>query len=282
MNIIYICKSIFKNNNSYFCTCNINILKNMIRISLFLLAIILLVSCSHKKQIIYLNNIKESSIYKIDGYSENSIQIGDILKIDINTVISEASLPYRNVEKELTTNSKEILLLNGFVVNKDSLINYPVLGKINVVGFTVDMLASKMKDLLIDGGHLTNPFVHVKKLNSKFTILGDVKNPGTFNHFDNQLNIFQAIGLSGDLLITAKRNNVKLIRQENGLRKIYKFSLNSNEIFDKPYFYIKSNDVIIVEPNFSKVKSAGFIGSPSSIASISSLLLSITLLLINN
>ena len=109
-----------------------------------------------------------------------------------------------------------------------------------------------------------------------------LRSPGTYFNYENHLNIFQALGFAGDLLITAKRKNVKLIRQENGLRKTYEFSLNNNEIFDKPYYYIKSNDVIIVSPNYSKIKSAGFIGSPASIASISSLVLSITLLIINN
>lgn len=252
----------------------------MNRSLLFLLSISLIVSCSHKKQIVYLDNIKKSSIDRIDVYNENAIQIGDILKIDINTVISEVSLPYSGNAKDNSTSS-DLVVIDGFTVNTDSSINYPTLGKINVVGFTEDLLASKLKDLLVDGGHLTDPHVMVKKLNSKFSILGEVRNPGTFIFYDNQLNIFQAIGLAGDLLITAKRNNVKLIRQENGLRKTYKFSLNSSEIFEKPYFYIKSNDIIIIEPNFSKIKSAGFIGSPESIASIASLLLSITLLIIN-
>ena len=248
----------------------------------FLLIISLFISCSHKKQIVYIDDVKRSSINKIDIYNENNISIGDILKIDVTTVISEAAFPYSSTDKDLSLSSKDVLLLNGYIVNKDSLINYPVLGKINVVGFTEDLLASKLKSLLVDGGHLNDPFVMVKKLNSKFTILGEIRNPGTFSFYENQLNVFQAIGLGGDLLITAKRNNVKLIRQENGLRKIYNFSLNSSEIFDKPYFFVKSNDVIIIEPNYSRIKSAGFIGSANSIASISSLVLSITLLLINN
>ena len=252
----------------------------MNKILLFLLIIALFISCSHKKQIVYLHDIEKSFINKIDVYNENAIQIGDILKIDINAIVPQASLPYR-IFNEFTATSNELLILNGFAVNNDSLINYPTLGEINVVGFTEDILASKLKDLLVDGGHLADPHVMVKKLNSKLTILGEVTSPGTFTIYDNQLNIFQAIGLAGDLLITAKRKNVKLIRQENGLRKTYKFSLNNSEIFDKPYFYIKSNDVIIIEPNFSKIKSAGFIGSPASITSISTFLLSITLLLIN-
>ena len=162
------------------------------------------------------------------------------------------------------------------------LIHYPILGEISVVGLTINELTIKLRNMFISNGQLTNPHISINIVNSKFTVLGEVSRPGTYFNYENQLNIFQAIGFAGDLLITAKRNNVKLIRQENGLRKTYEFSLNKREIFDKPYYYIKSNDVIIIEPNYSKIKSAGFIGSPASIASISSLVLSITLLLINN
>ena len=244
----------------------------------------LLYSCSHKKQIVYLNDLPKDDLYKIDSFYENSLEVGDILKIDVNTVIPEASIPYnqQNFKEKIQNQNIDILKINGYLVDKDLMINYPILGKINVASHTENELAKKIKLLLIDGGHLTNPHVKVKKINSKFTVLGDVKNPGTFSYYDNQLNVLQALGFAGDLLITGKRKNITLIREENSLRKVYKFSLNQRDLLKKPFFYIKSNDVIIVEPNFSKIKSAGFIGSPSSIASISSLLLSITLLLINN
>ena len=248
--------------------------------SLFsLLILILLYSCSSKRQLVYVDNINVGDINKVNFNIKNNIEIGDVLKIEVNTALPEASVPYNNIEKNINSRNNEIL--EGYKVDRDSTINYPVLGEINVVGLTEREIAFKMSKMLIDSGHLTNPHVKVNKVNSKFTVLGEVLKPGTYFNYEDQLNVFQALGTAGDLLITAKRSNVKLIRQENGLRKTYEFTLNSSELFDKPYYYIKSNDVIIVEPNFSKVKSAGFIGSPSSIASIASLLLSITLLLIN-
>ena len=118
-------------------------------------------------------------------------------------------------------------------------------------------------------------------VNSKFTVLGEVRNPGTFSYYDRNLNIFQALGYAGDITITGKRKNITLIREENGMRKVYDISLSKSELLNKPYYLIKNNDVIMVKPNFSKVKSAGFIGSPASIASVASLLLSVTLLILN-
>jgi polysaccharide export outer membrane protein len=249
---------------------------------LLLLVSSLLFACSFKNQLTYVNNGKEDNISKINFSKKNYIEIGDILKIDVKTALSEVSALYNNTDYINSTHNPDKLILDGYKVEKDSTINYPVLGEISVIGLTINELTIKLRNMLINEGQLTNPHIKINKVNSKFTVLGEVKNPGTYFNYENQLNIFQALGTAGDLLISAKRKNVKLIRQENGLRKTYEFSLNTSEIFDKPYYYIKSNDVIIVEPNYSRIKSAGFIGSPSSIASISSLVLSITLLIINN
>ena len=247
----------------------------------FLLSLVsfLIFSCSHKNQLTYVNNMKKGNISKVNYSIKNFIEIGDILKIDVKTVVAEVSVPF-NSQNTLDQNPNQ-MIIDGYRVANDSTINYPVLGDISVVGLTTNELAIKLRNIFINDGQLTDPQIKINKVNSKFTILGEVTRPGTYFNYENQLNIFQALGFAGDLLITAKRKNVKLIRQENGLRKTYEFSLNKSEIFDKPYFYVKSNDVIIIEPNYSKIKSAGFIGSPATITSISSLVLSITLLLIN-
>ncbi|MFL2574068.1 MAG: polysaccharide biosynthesis/export family protein [Flavobacteriales bacterium] len=247
------------------------------------LLIILFGSCSTKNQLVYLQDSNKNNISKLDHFQfKNSIKPGDILKIDVLTIIPEAALPYNKKINQISSQNIDELILDGYLVDDSSMINFPILGKISVNGLSENDIEAKMKSLLLEGNHLTNPTVKVKRLNSKFTVLGEVQNAGTFTYYDQKLNIFQALGYAGDLLITAKRKNIKLIRHDNGLRKTYIFSLNNGEIFDKPFYYIKSNDVIIVEPNFNKIKSAGFIGSPSSIASISSILLSITLLIINN
>ena len=253
----------------------------MKNIFMFFLCSFLFFSCSHKNQLTYINNTKEADISKVNFSINNFIEIGDVLKIDVRTVVAEMSVPYNTSSANINQDAKKYIL-DGYRVAKDSTINYPFLGKINVVGLSTNELAIKLRNMFISGGQLTNPQIKINKVNSKFTILGEVRTPGTYFNYENHLNIFQAIGFAGDLLITAKRKNVKLIRQENGLRKTYVFSLNKSKIFDKPFYYIKSNDVIIIEPNYSRIKSAGFIGSPASIASISSLVLSITLLLINN
>ena len=142
-------------------------------------------------------------------------------------------------------------------------------------------LEAEIIKLLVQGQHLLDPLVNVRLLNGKFTVLGEVQKPGTYSFVENRISILQALGYAGDLTIDGVRKEISLIREMDGERNVYTIDLTDTETMDAATFYMQPNDVIIVQPNFRKVKSAGFIGNPSSIASISSLLLSITLLLIN-
>ena len=128
---------------------------------------------------------------------------------------------------------------------------------------------------------LNNAIVSVRFLNSKFTVLGEVNSPGTYSFYDNSISLLQAIGYAGGLNEFAKRKKITLIREINGIKKIKNLDITETDFLDGPYYYLKNNDVIIINPNFNKVKSSGFIGSPQSIASIASILLSITLIILN-
>ena len=249
----------------------------------------ILASCSSKSQLRYIGdynkysqkNIEHSSVLVSKNFSY--IQSGDILKIEVISLVNEAAKIFNKNSNKVQNNSNlETLLLEGYLVNNNFEINFPILGVIDVQNLSLQDLEKKITNLLVDEGHLQSPTISINRLNFKFTVIGEVTNPGTFSTLDENINLFQAIGHAGDLTINGKRKNIILLRQEKGLQKIYNIDLTKSDIIKRPYFYIHNNDVIIVEPNFSKVKSAGFIGSPASIASISSLLLSITLLLINN
>jgi polysaccharide export outer membrane protein len=226
-------------------------------------------------------NIEHSSV--LVSKKTSYIQSGDILKIEVSSLVTEAAAIFNKTSNKLQNNNNlQTLLLEGYRVNDMLEINYPVLGVINVENLSLHDLEDKITNLLVDEGHLQNPTINISRLNFKFTVMGEVNQPGTFSTLDENINLFQAIGHAGDLTINGKRKNIILLRQDKGVQKIYNVDLTKSDIMRRPYFYIHNNDVIIVEPNYSKVKSAGFIGSPTSIASISSLLLSITLLLINN
>tara|TARA_B100000963_G_C22606615_1_gene662813 strand:+ start:196 stop:930 length:735 start_codon:yes stop_codon:yes gene_type:complete len=242
---------------------------------------VLLISCSSKRQINYLQNVDGFSNSAISTTKLNEIEIGDILKIDIQSVISEAGIPYNRINKSTYAQNINLLKVDGYLVDNEYLINLPVIGKVNVKSKTVKSLETHITELLLSKNHLSNPSVKVVKVNSKFTILGEVKNPGTFSYFDENLNILQAIGYAGDLTINGKRDNIIIVRETGGVRTISELSLKDKDLIKSNLYNVKNNDVIIVSPNYSKVKSAGFIGSANSIASISSLIVSLALLFLN-
>ena len=245
---------------------------------LFLVIISLFGSCSSKKQLIYLNDNKYS-VTEV-SYPIYTIQPQDILKIDVHSMSLEAATPYNKVaQSNIQSPNINILQLDGYLVSDKYTFLFPTLGIIDVKGMTTTDLENEIYYRLVDGGHLTNPIVSVRMLNARFSILGEVRSPGTYSFVGERLSIFQALGYAGDLTIDGKRTEIQLIRETNGQRIIHEINLNEVNTLDAPYFYVHSNDVIIVKPNFNKVKSAGFIGNPQSIASIASLFLSITLLL---
>ena len=104
--------------------------------------------------------------------------------------------------------------------------------------------------------YISNPSIIVRILNYKVTVLGEVKNPGTFTIPNERITILEAIGIAGDLQITAVRNNVMVIREVDGKRMEYRVDLTSKNLFSSPAYYLTQNDVVYVEPNRAKVNSA--------------------------
>ena len=246
----------------------------------FLSILFLLVfqSCVSKKQMLYLQDtgsFKNIALNTID----HEIQIDDILKITINTIIPEAALPFNSAGVESSpANSIDILKLDGYLVSKAFTIKFPVLGELSVKEKTTQDLENHIKKLLEDGGYLINPNVTVRLLNAKVTILGEVNTPGTFSFTENNISLLQALGLAGDLTINGNREDVLLLRRMGGLQTTTHINLTSASFLESPYQMVKPNDVIVVNPNSAKLKTAGYVGDLSSILGITSVILTTILL----
>mgnify|MGYP001457925777 CR=1 FL=1 len=255
----------------------------MKKLLLITVSVLMISACTSKRQMVYLKGIENYTNTDIKKQKTSStIQADDVLRIEVRSMIPEAAIVYNRVPQQANTAQNiNLLQLDGYLVSSDNTINFPVLGVLNVAGTTLE-LEHEITKKLLEGAHLVNPTVSVRLLNGKFTVLGEVAKAGTYTFLEKNLTVLQALGYAGDLTISGKRNNIILIREIDGIRSTVKLDLTSKDLLDNPAYYIKNNDVIIVNPNFNRIKSAGFIGSPQSIASISSILLSITLLLINN
>jgi polysaccharide export outer membrane protein len=235
-------------------------------------------SCASKKEILYLQDSTDYNETPLN-YSIPKIQPNDILKIEIGALIQESAIPYNKSKAAAGGQSIEFLQLEGYLVSESQTINFPVLGLVSTKDRTIKELEEELKQELEDGGHLKEPSVNIRLLNAKVTILGEVNSPGVYNFTEQNITLLQALGYASDLTINGKREDVKLIRESNGNRTITHIDLTSSEFLDSEFYLIKPNDVIIVNPNAPKVKSAGFVGNTATVISVISILLTTVVLI---
>ncbi len=242
---------------------------------LFVLFVFLLTSCVSKKEILYLRDLKTNES-KSFQWSDVVVQPNDILSVKITSDDMELALPYNlsQVAGQQQNINGAQLLLQGYLVSNDGVINIPVLGEVVVKDLTYTQIEDKILKELTDKQLLKNPVVVCRVVNAKVTVLGEVRSPGTYTFYENNLTILQALGLAGDLNITGVRKSIKVIRMENNKQIVGEIDLTQKNWMSSPYYFIKPNDVIIVNPNTAKVKSAGIIGNAGTLLGTISVILS--------
>jgi polysaccharide export outer membrane protein len=239
----------------------------------FLVAIVLLISldsCVSNKEMIYLQEVEGKSALETIVKVDPKIQQGDIMSINVSAIDAEAALPFNLFEAGNTATVPKPIT---YLVNSDGEINFPVLGKIKVEGFTTKEITNNLTLSLV--AYIQKPIVNIRLTNFKVTVLGEVKSPGIYPVPNERISILEAIGLAGDLTIQGKRKNVMLIREQEGKRTFVNIDLTNKEMLNSPYFYLAQNDVLIVEPNKSKINSSAVGANTGIILSTISFLISI-------
>ena len=246
-----------------------------------LVGIILLVvlsSCVSKKEIFYLQDVDDFNNTSL-VYDQITIQPNDILNISVGALVPETALPFnRNFTSESQQNSIEIMKLNGYLVSKDKTIIFPSLGAISVENMSTTQLERHIENKLTEGGYLNDPTVNIRILNAKVTVLGEVTKPGTYSFTEERITLLQAIGYAGDLTIRGKRDDVLIMREVDGIRKVTHLDLTKSDWLDNSFAYVKPNDVIVVNQNPPKVTSAGYIGDIATVLGLTSVILSVIIL----
>lgn len=138
----------------------------------------------------------------------------------------------------------------GYLVDQRGDITFQGIGLLHVEGLTRSQLVDTLNDRLKQ--FLSNPYCTVRFLNNRFTMLGEVAKPGMYTIPGDRLNILEAIGLAGDLTFYGRRDNVLVVRENNGKREFARLDLTKPEIMGSPYFYLQQNDMVIVEQNRKK------------------------------
>lgn len=225
------------------------------------LMLMLTVSCRQQRDIAYVRDAARDSAMALEGEFSKGIQANDILYIYVESQTPQATILFNQETNKVAVSNGTVMnpgsgAVQGYLVNQDGFIIFPVLGKIKVLGLTHSELAKMLEDRLKAEGHVKDPVVTVKLMNFRVCVLGDVARPGQLVVQGERLTIFEALSMVGDLQITGQRENVTVIREENGKRIIGTLNLSSKDVFSSPYYYLHQNDVVYVEPNLRKKRNA--------------------------
>lgn len=217
-------------------------------------------ACVNAKLVTYFNDLVDSTGIFDSHIPEAVIQKDDVLSISVSSVSDEAAavfnMPNLPASPNVTLNNS-LGQAVGYLVNQNGTIKFPMLGSIKVEGMTKRSLEDTITRLLVQRNLLFDPIVNVRFLNFRVTVLGEVNNPGVITTFSETMSILEALGRAGDLTIYGKRDNVILIRQEqDGQRIVHRLNLNNAAILKSPFYFLKSNDVIYVEPGKVKASAA--------------------------
>lgn len=231
-------------------------------------------SCASREKIVYLQSAISASE---TSEFETKIKPDDILSIVVSSENPEVSAPYNSVAVTLqnsSTDSGQSNQIQTYLVDKNGCIEFPVLKKIKLSGYTkeqaIDLLKEKLKD------HVADASINLRILNYKITVLGEVNRPGTYPIQSERITLLEALGQAGDLTIYGKRNNILIIREENGKKISQRVDITKSDFINSSYYYLAQNDVIYVEPNKTKINSSTV--GPNIAIGISALSLVVTIL----
>jgi polysaccharide export outer membrane protein len=237
----------------------------MNRINNTLLSILLLfftlsnISCVNTRKSVYFVDQADATLVTSSSVPETIIQKNDLLGISVSSLNPNASAIFNTPNITYATSSSASglpLQSSGFLVNPDGTIQFPILGNIAAAGLSPNQLREQIVKSLLDKKLLVDPIVSVRYLNFKVTVLGEVAHPTVINVPNEKISLLEALGFAGDITVYGKRDNILVIREEDRKKTIKRLNLNSSEIFNSPYYYLKSNDIVYVEPNKAKVGSS--------------------------
>ena len=235
-------------------------LKKLYQGAAVLSALFLLVACGASKkaheQRLILQEAETLDKVPVD-LPELQIQKGDLLTIMVFSDNKEATEIYNQPQ---SSSSATIVSGGvggniagsgrGYLVDVNGNIYFHSLGTIPAAGITKRQLGEYIKENLKP--YLQNPYVVVRFMSAKVTVMGEVTRPGQLDLPDQRLSLMDAIALSGDLTPFARRDNVLLIREVDGARKIHRFDIRKADIYKSEDFYLQQNDLVYIEPNRKK------------------------------
>lgn len=245
--------------------------------------LLLFSSCAFKKDVIYYQNMDALQIKQNVSSYEVKIQPDDLLMIIVSAEDAEAAIPFNLKTYSMSSNHKlEIAhsseTIQQYLVDEHGIIDFPILGKLQVGGFTRTELLQLLKNKI--SLYVKNPLINLRITNFKISIQGEVNLPGTFSIASERVTVLEALSMAKDLTIYGKRKNILIIRENNGVKSFNRVDITNLDFINSPFYYLAQNDIIYVEPNKTKINSSVVGSSTSVLISAISILMSIYVLIL--
>jgi len=224
--------------------------KGIIYVTL-IIGLMSIAGCTSHRQLIYLNNVDSSSAesYYPKSRPEYRIQTRDIMYVKIYSLNEEMSALINQTigtyQQNLFQNETS-LFINGYTVSDSGNIEIPVLGKVKVAGKTMDEAISEIRKRA--DHYLKDATVIVKLISFKFSVIGEVNRPGTYNNFNNQLTVLEAISMAGDITDYGNRRKILVLRPTPDGTRSFRLDLTNSRILSSDGFFLLPNDIVYVEP----------------------------------
>ena len=232
--------------------------------SVFILCVALLSSsCKTPMNVTYFQGIDSYSKEQMEMMSQTYSVIiceDDLLTITVTawdpTVIAPFNPPTFAYAAQGETSVYTTQQLQTYLVDKEGKINFPVLGRVQAAGLSKQELSTHLQQEI--SKYAKDAMVNIQIINYKVLVLGDVARPGSINVRNDRITILDAIAQSGDLTINGNRQNILIYRDNNGTPEFGRVDLTDPVLFASPYFYLKQNDVVYIEPNDAKKRNANY------------------------
>ncbi len=247
----------------------------------FLMLLINFTSCISQRKLKYFEDIPdrvEVNEVRFAQFEEPKIQSDDILVINVNSVDAEATEIINNGNQTTPSNGLSIAnnvsqqLITGYLVDKDGNVEIPVLGKVMFKGLTTLQAKEAVRERAVK--FYKDPTVNIRFSNFKVTVIGEVNRPSTYVVPNERVTVLDALGYAGDLTLFGKRENILLLRKQSDGRSVaIKLDLSQKKTLESPFFYLRQNDIIYVEPSRAKLANSDtsivrYLGLAASLATV--------------
>lgn len=260
---------------------------NLKKYCIYTLLALSTISCVAKQEIAYMKDIESLALENSIKNNRSNLQPGDQLMITVSAKDMDVVRPFNQTYSSTGTitqysdansNSRvQNLAVSGqmYVIDIDGNITFPQIGKVSTKNENIETFKLKLVDAIKQ--FVKEPSVDMKLVNFRVSVLGEVKNPGTFVVPDGNITLLQALGLAGDMTNYGLRNNVLVVRNIDGEITKSRIDMTSAQFINSPYYYMKQNDIIYVQPNNNREKAARVDPNTGLYISVASVIASLVL-----